>query len=319
MPRLLPSFDPSLQSQTAQSSVTEEEFQAGITPEKCTITDRIIQILLFVFCLGWVRLILLIVVNLTYFALMIPVLIWADYEPICQYLRTPGITLTRVYIRCLYFCFGIFWIKREGEIDESARASFFNHQSIIDGPLLYMYRPFIVIGMAKLKRVPVFGKILIGSQAVFVDRAKSEGQSTIMMKIMEDDRRMSLAMAPEGKTTLGRYLLQFRTGGFLAAKPVQPVTIRYYMYGAFAKTTLSWVVGGIREWLWRVLCTPCVVAHIRYLPVLKGDEYFPMTPKDRALKCQLVMANSLGVRAIDRDSKSIFTAADQKGEKQKNE
>jgi hypothetical protein len=38
--------------------------------------------------------------------------------------------------------------------------------------------------------------------------------------------------------------------------------------------------------------------------------YFPMTPQERGQKCQLVMANEFGVRAIDRDSKSIFPIAE---------
>jgi 1-acyl-sn-glycerol-3-phosphate acyltransferase len=237
---------------------------------------------------------------------MIPVFIWCDYEPVCCWLRTPGINLTRVYIRCLYFCFGVFWITRDGDIDREARVTFFNHQTIIDGPLIYMFRPFLVIGMAKLRNVPLFGRILIGAQSVFVDRTKSEGQAAEMKKIMEDDSRMALAMSPEGKTTLGDFMLAFRTGGFLAAKPAQPVTIRYEMYGAFGGATIAWIVGGFREWIWRVMCTPFIIARVHFLPVLKGDEYYRMTPQERALTCQLAMANDLGVLATNRDTRTIF-------------
>jgi lysophosphatidylcholine acyltransferase / lyso-PAF acetyltransferase len=39
--------------------------------------------------------------------------------------------------------------------------------------------------------------------------------------------RRPILLFPEGTTTNGRYLLRFRTGGFIAGVPVQPIILRY--------------------------------------------------------------------------------------------
>jgi 1-acyl-sn-glycerol-3-phosphate acyltransferase len=309
MNRNLPHEDPSLRQQTAQSTLTDEQFTAAITPDKCTRADRIFQVFSFIFLFGWLRLILFIIVNLVYIIVMIPVVVFCRYEPIVKYLRNPAFQFTRFYIRGFVFCLGVFWIRRTGKIDYSARATIFNHNSIIDGPILYIYRPFLVIVMKELEKVPVFGAILVAAESVFVDRSKQEGQAARMKAAMNEPTRMSLAVAPEGKTTRGHFMLAFRTGGFLTEQPVQPVTIRYRLKFAFGKTTLCWVVGGFKEWIWRSLCTPAVIVEIHYLPTLQGDEFQALPPKEKALRCQLMMANDLGVLASNRDNRGSFPPA----------
>lgn len=308
MIRSLPDYDPSLGHQTKQSSITDEQLQAGITPVKSTPIERVIQVLLFIFGLGWLRLILIVVSTVVYTVLMLPVVIFAAHPRIIDYFRVPGYLLSRIYIRCCAFCFGVFWIRRRGEVSKKARVSIFNHQSIIDGPLMFIYKPFCVIGMAELRKVPIFGAILLASDAVFVDRSKSDGQAAMMKELMEDESRMPLAMAPEGKTTKGHFLLDFRTGGFLSSKPIQPVTIRYHEVCAFAGTGHMWIVGGFFEFLWRTMCCPFCVVDLHYLPVLDDPEFLALPPKEKALKCQLMMANDLCVLASDRNSRDLLQA-----------
>lgn len=309
MIRPLPDYDPRLCDQKQQSSITDEQLHDGITPVKSTPFERVIQVILFIVGFGWLRLLLMVVSTILYVVAMLPIVICAAHPRIIDYFRTYGYFISRVYIRCCAFCFGVVWIRRRGEVSKKARVSVFNHQSIIDGPLIFIYNPFCVIGMAELRKVPIFGAVLLASDAVFVDRSKNDGQATLMRDLMEDESRMPLAMAPEGKTTKGHFLLDFRTGGFLSSKPIQPVTIRYHEVFGFAGTGHMWIVGGFLEFLWRTMCCPFCVVDLHYLPVLDQPEFFALTPKERARKCQLLMANDLGVLASDRNSRDLLMAA----------
>jgi hypothetical protein len=93
-------------------------------------------------------------------------------------------------------CPDVHLIRRNGHVDRGARATFFNHQTMADGPPLHM---------------------LSG----FVHRSKSGAQAPAI----EDCSKTSLAMAPEGKTTIGDFTRTFRTGGFLVDRRVLPATI----------------------------------------------------------------------------------------------
>jgi lysophosphatidylcholine acyltransferase / lyso-PAF acetyltransferase len=43
----------------------------------------------------------------------------------------------------------------------------------------------------------------------------------------EGPHRRPILLFPEGTTTNGRYMLRFRTGGFIAGVPVQPIILKY--------------------------------------------------------------------------------------------
>jgi 1-acyl-sn-glycerol-3-phosphate acyltransferase len=306
MYKVLPDFDIELGQQDRQSPVSDRAFEDNLTPSPITGSDRVIQILLFIFSLGWLRVLILIVVSCVELILLIPVLIFYENPGVLKYVRPVVSVFMRVYMRIMYFCMGIYSIRRRGDIDKSARACAFNHQSLFDGPLLWMFHPFLVIGMIELKKIPLINRLLIAAPSVFVDRVKTEGLSAIMKSLLEDHSGMPLALAPEGKTTKGHFMLSFRTGGFLSKELIQPVTIRYHMYGAFGGATYAWIVGGFKEWLWRVFCVPFSIVEIHYLPVLEGEKYFSGTPKERALECQLIMANDLGVLASDRTAHGLI-------------
>ena len=306
MNRPVPAYDPSLNHQEKQSEISDELLKFGITAVKSTPIDRVIQTILFVLGFGWLRLVLLIVVSVIYFILMMPVVIFVERPKVIEYLWDFGYFLSRVYIRCCAFCLGVVWINTKGKIDKRARVSVYNHQSVIDGPLLFIYRPFQVICMAESRQIPIFGPILVASKAVFVDRSKREGQAAMMRDLIEDESRMPLVMAPEGKTTRGLFLLDFRTGGFLSSKPIQPVTIRYNEKFAFAGTGHIWIVGGFLEFIWRTLSCPFCTVDIHYLPVLEGEEFLSLHPRERAKKCQLLMANDLCTLATNRNTRDFM-------------
>ncbi|OHS96598.1 Acyltransferase family protein [Tritrichomonas foetus] len=314
--QLVPTYDEKYTHQTELSSVTEEEFNANIKPSKATVVDRLIQLVFFFVFFGWLRLLLIIFFSLVYVILMSPVLITPN-PTVIKIMTAPGIALTRLYFRVVYFLLGIYYIKREGEIDPKARCFLFNHQTVLDGPMIYIYKPFIVIGMAELKRTPVAGPILTAAKSLFVDRSKNEGIAKVITDYLNEPQEVPMALSPEGRTTKGKFLLQFRTGSFIAKAPIQPVTIRYKVFLPFGKTGVVWLVGGMKEWLIRMLCMPGAMVEMHFLPLLDNDEFYNKSPAEKALYCNLLMANDLGVKASDRSTRDMFKKGDKKKDEKK--
>lgn len=315
MIKLFPDYDPAMKKQTKQTHVTDEELKDAITPTKSTTKERLIQVLLFILGGGWLRLIILLLATIAFFILMFPICLMKHH--IIPPVRVYGITVARIYLRLLAWCLGVSWIKRVGKRDPRARVYFFNHQSVLDGPLIWVFKPFRVVSTDGVKKVPFMGSILEAADTVFIDRSQSGGQSKIMTDLIEDKDSLSLAMAPEGKTTKGHFMLDFRTGGFLTKQPYQPITIRYHEICAFAGVGHAWAVGGALEFLWRTLCTPMCFVEMHYLPLVEDEETLNLPAKEKALKCQLMMANDLGLMASDRSSKDIFSSKNS-AEKKKN-
>jgi len=284
----LPSYDEKYTKQTELSPISDKEFLDGISTSKSSIKDRIIQIIMFIIGFGWLRLLVGVAISVIYFTMMTPVIV---FENKYAWIVDAGIKLTQVYFRIFFFFLGLVKIKVNGKIEKRTRCFLFNHQAFFDGPLLYIYRPFTVIGMEKLKRVPFVGRILIAADTLFVDRTKQNGTAHIITEELYKNGKRPLALAPEGKTTRGNYMLGFRTGAFIANVPIQPVLIRYKQIFPFGKAGVVWLVGGFGEWIWRCLCLPMVTAELTFLPVLEGEEFYSKTPKEKALYCNLLINN----------------------------
>ncbi|KAH0794883.1 Acyltransferase family protein [Histomonas meleagridis] len=299
---LVPTFDPKLQNQTKLSEISDEEFNKGIIPTKSTTKDRIIQVILFILGFGWLRFLLLIGVTILYAILVIPSVIFHKFPFILNF----GINLSRVYFRVAFFLLGLSWLTFKGKLDPKAKCILFNHQTVLDGPLIYILKPFTVLGMAELKKAFLIGNILTANGTVFVDRSKHEGASQKITEYLESDTQRPMVLAPEGKTTKGQFLLQFRTGSFIAHAPIQCATIRYRQFFAYGGAGIVWAVGGFKEWLWRILCLPMFTVEIEFLPLMDGEEFLKKTPQEKALECNLLMANKLGVRATNRSSRNMF-------------
>ncbi|KAK8882738.1 Lysophosphatidylcholine acyltransferase 2 [Tritrichomonas musculus] len=309
---LVPRRDERYKDQKELSKVTDEEFNENIIPTKATTKDRLIQLAFFIIFFGWLRLILILIISVIYVILMLPIILLCDKKSIVCHITPAGIVLTQFYLRVVYFLLGIYYVKTNGKYDPKARGLMFNHQTVLDGPLVYIYKPFRVIGMAELKKTPIFGPILESVDTIFVDRSKHEGTSKAITDYLNEPREVPLALAPEGRTTKGHFMLQFRTGSFIAKAPLQPVVIRYKQFLPYGQTGVVWLVGGMKEWLIRMLCMPGCFAEVSFLPVVDDEEFYSKTPAEKALVCNLIMANALCEKASDRSSRNMFNAKQKK-------
>lgn len=302
-----PQFNPQFKNQQQVSSISEEDFQKGIRPLKASISDRLIQVFQFIFFLGWLKLPLFLLSFLTLLLSVVPITFEYYLFHTTKYLYTISQYTFRFIFRVMYLCLGIYKINIKGKKDENARVYTFNHTTIIDGPLVFILFPYSPIIMIKVKSIPYIGRICEAAESIFIDRSSKFGNADLISKAVEDPTRPPIVLAPEGMTTMGYYLLKFRTGAFLTNKKVQPLAITYRCYGAYAGVGYRWKVGKPLEWLWRTCCVPFGTVTIEYLPSVSEEELLPLTPDERATKFQLMTANALGIQATDRSTREILT------------
>ncbi|EAY21105.1 hypothetical protein TVAG_282750 [Trichomonas vaginalis G3] len=296
----------SLKHQTSLTTISDEEFHAAYAEPTFTKWQRFVQILLFIFGLGWLRFLLVFVLVLVYIVIMTPCHVFYRIPCMLRILEPYGTYTSQKFIRALAFLFGVWYISVEGKPDFDARAFVFNHLSLLDGLLTFIYRPFTIIAISGIKTIPCLGQIAIANGATFIDRSKAQGNSAAIRSVMEDHSKYPASIASEGKISNGDIVFRFRTGSFLTDEPIQPVTIRYSWIFAFGGVTYNWVVDTFLEWLWLVLCIPFGHIHITFLKTIPSSEFAGKTPQEKADMCQLLIANNLGTLAIDRSAKEIF-------------
>lgn len=295
-----------LKHQTSLSTVSDEQFHAAYAEPVFTKGQRFVQLLLFIFGLGWLRFILVFVITLLYIIIMTPCHVFYNWKGMIRILEPYGSYTSQKFIRALAFLFGIWYISVDGKPDFEARAFVYNHLSLLDGLLTFIYRPFTIIAMSGIKGIPALGNIAIANGATFIDRSKAQGNSQAIRTVMEDHSKYPASIAPEGKISNGDIIFRFRTGSFLTDEPIQPVAIRYSWLFAFGGVTYNWVVDTFLEWLWLVLCVPFGHIHITFLKTVSTSDFAGKTPQEKADMCQLMIANELGTLAIDRSAKEIF-------------
>lgn len=140
--------------------------------------------------------------------------------------------------RIILWCFG-FWHIRvvDRRKDRSVRPNV-----IVVAPHVTFTDPFIIayafpplpaaVGKAELLKIPLLQSLYVAGQAIFVDRRNAKSRhackDAIAMRADPDKWDGAPTMIfPEGTTTNGRMLIQFKLGPFCPGQPVLPVLLRY--------------------------------------------------------------------------------------------
>ena len=147
---------------------------------------------------------------------------------------------------------------------------------------------------------------MLGS--IFVDRTK-KGGNNVAQRVQDhlaDEGSPPLMVFPEGTRNAGRELLEFRTGSFIKAVPVQPLLITYptSMYRATMVHSIS-SDNSIFFSASANLYNPC---HIRFLPVYTPDAAECRDPELYAANLRAYMAKygKLGLSSLNWRHKDEF-------------
>jgi lysophosphatidylcholine acyltransferase/lyso-PAF acetyltransferase len=179
-----------------------------------------------------------------------------------------------------------------------------NHISYLDGPVLAAcFKSPKIVAKAGTRDVPFFGKLMQEMDTVFVDRGNGDSRTATLEAISghcaawrPGDRPMLIF--PEGTTTNGEGLLNFKKGAFVPGVPVRPVIIVYTGQWDPANTTYHDGENGPEEmsdaeWGAQFLGHFAHEMHVRVLPPYVPNEAEKADPQLYAKVCQSYMAAEL--------------------------
>ncbi|MES1911199.1 MAG: hypothetical protein MHM6MM_003675 [Cercozoa sp. M6MM] len=130
-------------------------------------------------------------------------------------------------------------VTMDGEIDPRAGVIVSNHVSFLDPVVLVgkLPEPPVFLAKASIKDYPVISTWGRAIQAVYVDRRSSKSKRAAINEVkrriemrQKDEHAENfgpLLVFPEGTTTCGDALVNFKKGAFLFQQPVQPVILHY--------------------------------------------------------------------------------------------
>jgi len=236
--------------------------------------------------------------------------------------------------RLALFVCGFYWISVKGKPADALTAPIVvsNHVSIVDPIALYaMLDAPMFISKAAVVNVPLLSSILLANSTILVDRksptsrsdtqkevnrraayndelrrAKDEGERVAEALTEATGRHVDpvaipepyphLVIFPEGTTTDGSALIEFKLGAFRPQVPVQPVVFRYH-YSHFSPSYAGKRKNGVILFL-RLISQFYNSVEMEYLPVVQ-----PVSPPERfAAVVRQDMADTLGVPVCNQNA-----------------
>eukprot|EP00929_Paragymnodinium_shiwhaense_P025835 TRINITY_DN15538_c0_g1_i4.p1 TRINITY_DN15538_c0_g1~~TRINITY_DN15538_c0_g1_i4.p1 ORF type:complete len:482 (+),score=48.28 TRINITY_DN15538_c0_g1_i4:74-1447(+) len=131
-----------------------------------------------------------------------------------------------------------------------------NHTSYLDGLVLATVfgAPRVMVA-SRYSETPLLGPLMRDMKSIFVERADSNSRNVATEAVRQhcsfwrpnSSRFKPLLIFPEGNTTNGEMLIDFRKGAFVCGVPVRPVIIVYTGAWKSAATTYVKAENGVKE------------------------------------------------------------------------
>jgi len=185
-----------------------------------------------------------------------------------------------------------------------------NHSSLMDILFITAYYDVVpsFVALEWIGELPFIGFIAKSMQSVFVNPKKGKG---IAKKIQEHADRWEvkgippIVIFPEGTTTNGKYLIEFKNGAFYPLKPIQPVLIHY----KFKYFNPCWVeLNGFQYFVF-LLTQWSNAVEITFLPMVKPTEEEKKDVTKYRDRLQEIMARELETTSLNysnRPQKMIY-------------
>lgn len=147
-----------------------------------------------------------------------------------------------------------------------------NHVSWLDILAIDAVVPSRFVAKAEVRRWPVFGRLAVGVQTLFIERDRSRDAMRVVHQMAEALRGgASVAVFPEGTTSDGRELLPFHANLLQAAistaTPVQPVALRFAdEAGAYSAAVEFVGETTLLQSVWAIACAQGLCVHVEVLP-----------------------------------------------------
>ena len=297
--------DESMHKQTTLQHCTVADLKKYRKPPKIT-TSQIIYFFIFGILRGTIAIIYAIVAGTIF---LISSTIWTSFgspESFRIVLKHLWSALARVFL----FILGIYRINFHGQPDSDCRFILSNHSCFFDG---WLFLPLLPRPLDKkeLLELPCLKEMWHVFDGITVDRTRSCGMTHVLIESASDSSTPMIQMFPEGATTNGDYMLRFHLGAFLSDLPLQPVAIRYTLWGASKHANISFFQNHLCQWI-VVLGIPGSTVDITFLETHSMKQHLDITPRQFADQFSLYIANFLGVPVMDLTSSAIYKNQKQK-------
>lgn len=303
----LPYSDEKFKNQKKLTHISDEEMRSLKNGPFFKWYHRVYQIITFFLFFGPIRLIgMTLSFVLTAIFIFIASSITKYFNCFSDKSRHIIISISRIGLRTFLWSLGVGWIQIEGEFDPDARFLICNHIGFLDPLIMIQIRYVIFVVKKEFTKVKILKNIIDICDPFYVDRSKNCGQTVEIIKRAQDKNRDQIMIFPEGTVSNGKYLLQFHKSAFLSKCKIQPIVMQFWT-PLLPKgwNTFSWLSQGTFELLWDQLSIPLSICKIKIL-----DPIYPDSESENAdllaTKAQLMMANQLGIQAIDRSSNELF-------------
>lgn len=295
----VPDENPSLHDQKDLTEASDQLFMESVCSKETKLSHVIFQVFYFFLFLGPIRMVAAALLGVAsgVFAIITEKLGIVDH-PLCYLVH-------RVLFRGIVFFLGQVKIVVKGDIDPNSRIFISNHIGFNDPFYMILRMAMAPISKIELDQNPFFGPIIRSSTSLFVDRTHPCGLTKVVKERAADHKDYPLYIFPEGTTTNGEVMLKFHCGSFVSDEQVQPLALRLYVpFVPKGWNTPAWIQPSFAAHIFALLSLPPNIVVIEPLKPMHLKDY--KDPTEFANAAHLVLANHLGVLAINRSSHEIY-------------
>lgn len=302
-------------NQVELSDVSDEEFQKAYLPKPQPWYHTLFRVFCFFAFLGPIRIIFCFGGSILLLGIAVLFRMFLHKIGRGDSLKKETFKFEAFAFRIMALSFGIVYINKKGSIDPETRVFYSNHTAFID-PFLICYTNIVSSVMKiELSYNKITQFVYESSDPIYVDRKTAKGATKYIIDRVNDENRTPVLIYPEGTLTNGECLLKFHRGAFLTEKKVQPISVRYWQPLVPKDwNTYAWVEPNIIKHFLCLFSMPFSFVTIEYLSPIQLNKEGNGNIEEFTKYAQLLLANNLKVKAINKSSDLIF-----KKKKEKNE
>lgn len=220
-----------------------------------------------------------------------------------------------VAFRLMALSFGIVYINKKGDIDPETRIFYANHTAFIDPFIICCTNMISSVMKIELSYNKITRYIYECCDPIYVDRKVAKGATKYIIERANDDKRIPILIYPEGTLTNGECLLKFHRGAFLTENKVQPIAVRYWQpLVPKGWNTYAWVEPNTIKHFLCLFSMPFSFVNVEYLSPIQLNKEGNGNVEEFTKYAQLILANKLKVKAINKSSDLIFRTKKEKNE-----
>eukprot|EP01059_Diplonema_ambulator_P013544 TRINITY_DN2405_c0_g1_i1.p1 TRINITY_DN2405_c0_g1~~TRINITY_DN2405_c0_g1_i1.p1 ORF type:complete len:553 (+),score=136.43 TRINITY_DN2405_c0_g1_i1:88-1746(+) len=223
---------------------------------------------------------------------------------------------SKIAARGVLACVGFYHIQVIGKPDPTAKIIIGNHRGPFEAIYLMAEHNCCMVSAIE-NRFPMVKHAMDGLQFIFVERSNKKDKNSVIDVIKSRASQPgwpAVAMFPEGTTTNGKALINFKRGAFMPGVPVQPVAFEFP--NSDVDIDPSWVFGvrgplfGLSTIVLRLMSSWHNPMRVTYLPLAVPSEMEKLDPQMFADRVRKDMGAVLKIPCTEHEQEDVVLAMD---------